>query len=205
LAVSDPLDKSGLDGLPAGQIERWVRQAQGGDLEAFDALVRQFQRQAVAVAYRLLNNVDDAMEVSQDALLKSFDKLKTLSKPSQFGPWLMRIVSNLALNRRRGRALRAAAPLEGPGGDEDERPDRGPADVHARTPVEIVSAGEMEERLEKALATLPEIQRKALVMFSMGEIPQKEVAKMLGCSVEAVKWHVFTARKKLKELLAEYL
>jgi RNA polymerase sigma-70 factor (ECF subfamily) len=204
LAVSDPLDKSGLDGLPAGQIERWVRQAQGGDLEAFDALVRHFQRQAVGVAYRLLNNVDDAMEVSQDALLKSFDKLKTLSKPSQFGPWLMRIVSNLALYKRRGRALRAAAPLEGSAEDE-ERADRGQPDTHAQTPPEIVSGTEMQDRVDRALATLPEIQRKALVMFSMGNIPQKEVAKMLGCSVEAVKWHVFTARKKLKELLAEYL
>ena len=190
-------------GSPRGQVEQWVRQAQRGDLESFDALVKQFQRQAVGVAYRLLNNVDDAMEVSQDALLKAFDKLKTLSKPSQFGPWLMRIVSNLALNRRRGRALRAAAPLDG--GDEEDRPDRNPADEKAMTPPEIASAGEMQERLEKALATLPEIQRKALVMFSMGGLSQKEVARMLGCSVEAVKWHVFTARKKLKELLAEYL
>jgi RNA polymerase sigma-70 factor (ECF subfamily) len=199
------MDKSNADGLPPGQIERWVRQAQGGDLAAFDALVKQYQRQSVGVAYRLLNNVDDAMEVSQDALLKSFDKLKTLSRPSQFGPWLMRIVSNLALNKRRGRALRAAAPLEGASGEDEERADRGQADTRARTPLEIVSGHEMEERLAKALATLPEIESKALVLFSMGKIPQKEVAKMLGCSVEAVKWHVFTARKKLKELLAEFL
>jgi RNA polymerase sigma-70 factor (ECF subfamily) len=205
LAVSEPLDKSGSPAPSAGQIERWVRQAQAGDLEAFDALVRQYQRQAVGVAYRLLNNVDDAMEVSQDALLNSFDKLKTLSKPSQFGSWLMRIVSNLALNRRRGRALRAAAPLEGAGGEDEERGERAQPDPHAQTPSEIVSGHEMEDRLEKALATLPEMESKALVMFSMAKMPQKEVAKVLGCSVEAVKWHVFMARKKLKELLAEYL
>jgi RNA polymerase sigma-70 factor, ECF subfamily len=205
LTVSEHLDHSGADGLPAGQIEKWVRQAQGGDLEAFDALVRQFQRQAVAVAYHLLNNLDDAMEVSQDALLKSFDKLRTLSKPAQFGPWLMRIVSNLSLNRRRSRALRTAASLDAPAGEEDEKDNWGLSDRHSQTPADIASAGEMEDRLERALQTLPEIQRKALVLFSMAQIPQKEVAKMLGCSVEAVKWHVFTARKKLKDLLAEYL
>ena len=184
---------------------RLVEMARAGESEAFDALVRRFQRQAVGVAYRLLNNMDDAMEISQDALLKSFDKLKTLSKPSQFGPWLMRIVSNLALNRRRARALRSAASLESAGGEEDERSGWEPAGSKAESPQEIASGAEMLERLEKALATLPEMQREALVLFSMAEIPQKEVAQMLGCSVEAVKWHVFTARKKLKELLAEYL
>jgi len=203
--VSNPVDSAVGADLPQGQIELWVRQAQRGDLSAFDALVRRFQRQAVGVAYRLLNNMDDAMEISQDALLKSFDKLKTLSKPSQFGPWLMRIVSNLALNRRRSRALRAAVPLDASGGEEDERAEAGPTDPRAMTPPEIASAGEMEDKLDRALARLPDIQREALVLFSMGQVPQKEVARMLGCSVEAVKWHVFTARKKLKEILAEYL
>jgi len=197
-------DVAGAD-LPEGQVEQWVRQAQRGDLPAFDALVRRFQRQAVGVAYRLLNNMDDAMEISQDALLKSFDKLKTLSRPSQFGPWLMRIVSNLALNRRRSRALRSAVPLDASGGEEDEPATSAAADPRAMTPADIVSAGEMEDKLERALAMLPETQREALVLFSMAGIPQKEVARTLGCSVEAVKWHVFTARKKLKEILAEYL
>jgi RNA polymerase sigma-70 factor, ECF subfamily len=191
--------------LPPEQIEQWARQAQGGDLPAFEALVRRFQKQAVGVAYRLLNNLDDAMEVSQDAFLKSFDKLRTLSKPAQFGPWLLRIVSNLALNRRRGRALRLAAPIDGQAGDEDDRPDRGLADPHADTPAQIASADELDEKLQRALQALPETQREALVMFSMAQVPQKEVAKILGCSVEAVKWHVFAARKKLKEVLKDYL
>ena len=197
--------QASADHLPDGQIERWVRQAQGGDLSAFDALVRQFQKQAVGVAYRLLNNLDDAMEVSQDALLKSFDKLRTLSRPAQFGPWLLRIVSNLALNRRRGRALRVAAPLDGTSGEDEDRGDRGLPDTRQATPAELASAGEMEEKLQRALDTLPEVQRDALVLFSMGQVPQKEVARMLGCSVEAVKWHVFTARKKLKDILKDYL
>ena len=204
--MSEPVEQTAsAASLPDGQIERWVRQAQGGDLSAFDALVKQFQKQAVGVAYRLLNNLDDAMEVSQDALLKSFDKLRTLSKPSQFGPWLLRIVSNLALNRRRGRALRAAAPLDGAAGEEDERRESGLPDRHADSPAELASAGEMEEKLQQALATLPDLQREALVLFSMAQVPQKEVAQMLGCSVEAVKWHVFTARKKLKEIMKDYL
>ena len=64
---------------------------------------------------------------------------------------------------------------------------------------------EMGERLQAALGELPEKQRLALVMFAIEGLPQKDVAEALGCSVEAVKWHVFQGRKKLKEMLKEHL
>jgi RNA polymerase sigma-70 factor (ECF subfamily) len=64
---------------------------------------------------------------------------------------------------------------------------------------------ELEERVHASLAKLPPQQRAALVLFSVEQIPQKDVARILNCSVEAVKWHVFQARKKMKEYLAEYL
>ena len=184
---------------------RLVRAAVRGDLGAFDVLVARYQRQATAVAYRLLSNRDDAMEVTQDAFLKSFDKLKTLSKPNRFGPWLMRIVSNLALNRRRSRALRRAASLDAPLDDAEGRGERNLPDPRASSPMEIASSRELKEKIAAAIEELPEMQRQALVLFSIAKLPQKEVARQLGCSVQAVKWHVFTARKKLKETFKEYL
>jgi len=72
-------------------------------------------------------------------------------------------------------------------------------------PGETVSARELQRRLARAIQDLPEKQREALMLFSIEKLPQKEVAKILGCSVEAVKWHVFTARKKLKEQFRQYL
>ena len=68
-----------------------------------------------------------------------------------------------------------------------------------------LAAGELGEHVQKALAELPEQQRLALVLFSIEALPQKDVAAVMGCSVEAVKWHVFQARRKLKERLADYL
>ncbi|MGH7215563.1 MAG: RNA polymerase sigma factor, partial [Tepidisphaeraceae bacterium] len=79
----------------------------GGERAAFDALVGKYQRQAVAVSYRLLGNTHDALEVTQDAFLKAFKSLDTLQKPEAFGGWLMRIVSNLSLNYRRSRRTRS--------------------------------------------------------------------------------------------------
>jgi RNA polymerase sigma-70 factor (ECF subfamily) len=181
-----------------------VRSARRGDLGAFEVLVGRYQRQATAVAYRLLNNREDAMDVVQDAFLRAYDKLGTLSHPGRFGSWLLRIVSNLSLNFRRSRALRRMAPLEL--SDEDEAA-RGfvRADPHAPDPAAVASASEMRGLLARAISQLPEMQRQALVLFCIEKLPQKEIAGMLGCSVEAVKWHVFAARRKLKERFKDYL
>ena len=63
----------------------------------------------------------------------------------------------------------------------------------------------MGQRLHAALQQLPQKQRLAISMFTLEGLPQKQVAAALGCSVEAVKWHVFQGRQKLKKLLKEYL
>ena len=74
-----------------------------GRLEAFDKLISRYQRRAVSVSYRLLGNIQDAQDVCQKAFVKSFKSLATLKEQELFGPWLMRIVSNLSLNYRRDR------------------------------------------------------------------------------------------------------
>src|SRR5579864_2954380 len=98
-----------------------VARALQSERQAFDELIRRYQRQAVAVAYRLLGNSNDALEVTQDAFLKAYTSLSTLQKPEAFGGWLMRIVSNLSLNFRRSRKTRQSMPLAevlGPQGGE---------------------------------------------------------------------------------------
>src|SRR6476646_9760176 len=105
---------------PAGSPSSGGRQADAdlvgttlrGDRAAFDILIGRYQRQAVAVSYRLLGNTHDALEVTQDAYLKAFKGLGTLQKPEAFAGWLMRIVCNLSLNYRRSRKTRSQLPLD---------------------------------------------------------------------------------------------
>jgi RNA polymerase sigma-70 factor, ECF subfamily len=182
-----------------------VRAARKGELAAFDLLVERYQRQATAVAFRLLNNLDDAMETVQDAFLNAYGKIGSLSDESRFGPWLLRIVSNLSLNRRRSRMLRRTASLETVEGEAEDRSELNLPDAAAVDPQEAASAQDVQRLIDQAMDELPEMQRQALVLFSIEKMPQKEVADILGCSVEAVKWHVFTARKKLKDKLKDYL
>ena len=202
---SDPRrDRSPSDG-------QLVAQALAGAKDAFDELIRRYQRQAVAVSYRLLGNSQDSLEVTQDAFLKAFTSLATLQKPEAFGGWLMRIVSNLSLNYRRSRKTRSSQlPLDDLlGATTTEQTDAAGATsewmARSGDPVRKLESEEMGKRLKEALAQLPERQRLAIVMFTIDEMPQKDVAEALNCSVEAVKWHVFQGRKRLKELLKEHL
>lgn len=180
-----------------------------GDRSAFDKLVARYQRQALAVSYRLLGNVQDAAEVTQDALLKAYSSLATLQKPEAFGGWLMRIVSNLSLNYRRGRKSKGQLPLDDLLGSTDQTSQEGGSGSEwmARDagPDRRLEGKELGARLQQALAELPEKQRLAIVMFTIEQLPQKEIAEALECSVEAVKWHVFQGRKKLKEMLKEHM
>ena len=195
----------GKDESAAHEDAKLVLAARGGQLAAFDALVTRYQRRATAVAYRLLSNMDDALEVTQDGFLRAYEKLASLSQPERFGPWLLRIISNLALNRRRYRSLRKAGSLDASAdGDEDSSP-MALSDPKAVQPEQAASAGDVQRLLDAGMADLPEMQRKALLLFCVEQLPQKEIAEMLDCSVEAVKWHVFTARKKLKDKLKDYL
>lgn len=186
-----------------------VARTLAGDRKAYDSLIGRYQRQAMAVSYRLLGNTNDAMEVTQDAFLKSFTSLATLQKPEAFGGWLMRIVSNLSLNYRRSRKVRSQLPLDdmfGEGQQASEKSGSG-SEWTARSddPLHTLESREMGKRLTEALNELPEKQRMAIIMFTIEEMPQKQVAEALECSVEAVKWHVFQGRKKLRELLKEHL
>ena len=195
-------EAGGADAPDSPSDGQLVARALKAERAAFDDLVRRYQRQAVAVAYRLVGNSHDALEVTQDAFLKAYTSLSTLQKPEAFGGWLMRIVSNLSLNFRRSRKTRHQLPLDdllGPS-DAQQTQATGASDwmVEGADPVHRLESREMGQRLQEALKQLPEKQRLAIVMFTIEQMPQKQVAETLGCSVEAVKWHVFQGRKKLR-------
>src|SRR5581483_8795019 len=161
--------QSTLDLSPSdGQL---VEQVITGKRSAFDELIRRYQRQAVAVSYRLLGSSHDALEVTQDAFLKAYASIKTLQKPEAFGGWLMRIVSNLSLNYRRSRKTRSQLPLDdilGPS-DSGQAESAGGSEWMARSddPVHQLESREMGRRLQEALKQLPEKQRLAIVMFTI--------------------------------------
>lgn len=195
-----PMDEEAARQADASAVARTL----SGDLTAFDRLIEKYQRRAVAVAYRLLGNIDDAMDVCQDAFVRAFRSLSSLQQQDRFGSWLMRIVSNLSLNYRRGRRPALSLTM---GDDETGFEDRtgDGASRQKRSRQDPLQGAETHGAITAAIEALPEQQRLALILFAVEQIPQKQVAEILDCSIEMVKWNVFQARKRLKESLAEYL
>ena len=182
-----------------------VQTVLAGDRNAFEPLVLRHQKKAIAVSYRLLGNMNDAMEVVQNAFVKAYRSLDSLQDPRLFGPWLLRIVSNYSLNYRRGRKGHGGLPIDDLLVDDSTAgPQATPAAAAKRDdPGGPMIGGELSQKFQWALEQLPDKQRMALVLFSIENLPQRDVAEVLQCSVEAVKWHVFQARKRLKDLLAD--
>lgn len=210
--VSKSLEGAAAGGDDSSQLQpsdvELIDRVMAGHRDAFDELIRRYQKQALAISYRLLGNTHDAMEVTQDAFIKAYSSLPTLQQRAAFRGWLMRIVSNLSLNKRRGRRKNVGLPTDDlldNAGIASNSAGAGAWMAKDHDPYHGLESKELGERLRQALEKLPEKQRMALMLFTLEERPQKEVAQMLECSVEAVKWHVFQARKRLKEMLKDDL
>lgn len=184
-----------------------VLKARDGDRAAVGALIERYQRRAVSLAYRLLSNLEDAQEVAQKAFVKAYVHLHDLQDVERFGPWLLRIVANLSLNERRSRGARRTISIDLHADDPDDS-SRGALQEAVATPeaheAALVSS-ELLERVRAALERVPEQWRLPFVMHVQEEMPQKEVAEILGISVENVKFRIFKARAMLREMFADQL
>jgi RNA polymerase sigma-70 factor (ECF subfamily) len=169
-----------------------VRRTLAGDRAAFGALVERYAAQARRVARAVLRDADDADDAAQDAFLSALVKLDRYDTRRPFGPWLMRIVANAATDRRRRRAVRRTEPLEAGLVGGGRRPD---AEAERRL---------LGERLLAALAELPERRRLAVVLFDVEGYPHAEIAGILGIPEGTVRSEVFHARRRLRELLADW-
>ncbi len=166
-----------------------VRRVRDGDREAFGALVERYAEPARRVARAMLGNADDGDDAAQDGFFNALVRLEQYDEQRPFGPWVLRIVANAALDRRRRRAIRTTEPLT------DQRPSRG------GDPAEFTDRQLMLERLETALGDLPERQRAAVVLFDVEGYSHREIAQILGVREGTVRSDVFHARRHLRTAL----
>ena len=169
-----------------------VTRAAAGDRAAFGVLVERYAGVARRVARAVLGNPEDADDAAQDAMLSALVKLDQYDPRRPFGPWLLRIVSNAATDRRRRRTVRRVEPLDPWLAAGGPRPD---------TAAEQRALG---ERLRQALAELPERRRVAVVLFDVEGYSHAEIAGVLGIPEGTVRSEVFHARRRLRALLVDW-
>ena len=169
-----------------------VTRAAAGDRAAFGVLAERYAGVARRVARAVLGNPEDADDAAQDAMLSALVKLDQYDPRRPFGPWLLRIVSNAATDRRRRRTVRRVEPLDPGLAAGGPRPD---------TAAEQRALG---ERLRQALAELPERRRVAVVLFDVEGYSHAEIAGVLGIPEGTVRSEVFHARRRLRALLVNW-
>src|SRR5438132_5109959 len=182
----------GVARIPQGDEAELAARARAGDRAAFGTLVERFAAQARRVARAVLQNPDDADDAAQDAFLSALVKLDQYDPRRPFGPWLMRIVANAATDRRRRRTVRQVEPLAPELTGGGPRPDR------------EAEQSALGDRLRAALAELPERRRIAVVLFDVEGYSHAEIAQILGIPEGTVRSEVFHARRRLRELLADW-
>jgi RNA polymerase sigma-70 factor (ECF subfamily) len=180
--------------LNCADVKRLVEASRTGDRHAFDELVRCYQCLAMKLAVRILAKADEAADAVQDAFVKAFLGIHKLNDPTRFEPWLLKIVGNVAVSRLR--ALKRSRKTKLIDGFEYN------LSVKSN---DIGANEELAQALQQAMAKLPEKQAKAISLFGLQDLTQNEVAEIMNCSVESVRWNVFEARRKLKEMLKDYL
>jgi RNA polymerase sigma-70 factor, ECF subfamily len=174
-----------------------VRRARAGDGDAFGQLVRGHLPAAHAVALAVLGSADDADDVCQDGFVTALERLDTCRPEEKFRPWLLTIVRNRALDLRRRRQVRAAAPLDETGG-------AAPPSI-APSPLRVAERADARDHLAAALATLTDVRRDVLLLHDLEGWTHPEIAELLGIAAGTVRAHLFWARRDLRARLSQEL
>ena len=174
-----------------------------GDAEAFGMLVERYQDRIFSAVRNYVYNQDDAVDVTQEAFVKAYAKLKSFDAGSAFYTWLYRIAVNTAIDFLRRRKARPADSL-----DDDKFTEIGfePASNDMRTdPVHVATLHEETRTLRNAIGLLSDKLRSVLVLHDIEGLSQEEVADILDVPVGTVKSRVSRARAELKTMLSRQL
>ncbi len=180
-----------------------VARARNGDVQAFEKLVSQYDRQVFRIAQHITQNREDAQDVVQDAFLKAYQKLDQFQGNSKFYTWLVRIAVNEALMRLRKRRTGRMVSI-----DEDIATEEGsvPRDLAEwrPNPEQQYGQAELAEILRKTINGLPPGFRVVFVLRDVEGLSTEETAETLGLSIPAVKSRLLRARLQLRERLSRY-
>ena len=178
-----------------------LKQAVAGDRDSMDELFQRYRLVAYRVAHRLLGNEADALDAVQDAFVKALVHLPSFEGRSSFKTWMLRVVSNAALDlgRQRGRRDILSMDALSPTYREECEP------LIQPDPGRELERQDLRRKLHEALAQLPIAQRQTFVLHGEAELSYREVAETLDISIGTVMSRLYYARQRLRVLLEPWM
>ncbi len=180
-----------------------VRRVQAGNTEAFEELVRRYERKVYNITYRLMGNEQDASEALQDAFLRAYRFIGKFQFKSSFFTWLYRIATNVSLSKLRKRGKLHTVSLDQPVNEAGDLPFEIPDVKYG--PEKLMKQRELRAAIQKAVEELPKDYREVVVLRDLDGLSNEEVSKNLKLSVAAVKSRLHRGRLVLREKLVSYL
>lgn len=185
--------------------ELWlVEQSRKGDVDAFEELIKDYKKSAYNIALRVLRNVEDAEDASQEALIKVYKNIQSFNMQSTFKVWMYRIVVNTCLDFKRKKSINAVS--------IDENIDLGGNnEVHREiaddsgNPDALVEKNFNNKLVNDAVNKLDEDYKTIIVLRDIQGFSYSEIAEILSCNLGTVKSRLNRARKSLKEILENEL
>jgi len=176
-----------------------------GDDAAFTVLVDKYKQPVMAIAFRILRDATEAEDLAQNVFIQAYKSADRYRATARFATWLFTITRNLCLNEIRRRSRHPADSIEAASEESGDQPGRQFEDTKGFQPTEELLHGELERKIEEALAELPEIQRTAIVLCRRDELSYEDIAEVLGTSLSATKSLIHRGRETLKQKLKPYL
>ncbi len=167
-----------------------IRRAQAGDEQAFRLLVDRYRKRVYWVAYNMVGNEQDAIDIAQEAFVRVYKSLGRFDPRYRFYTWLYRIASNLAVDLLRKRGGRRNVSIDDVGDMQAEG-----QGAHA-----CLEQRELGEQVRAVLDQLPPPYKEVMVLRELHGFSAKEVADMVGSTHATVRWRLHRARKLFRDL-----
>jgi RNA polymerase sigma-70 factor (ECF subfamily) len=177
--------------------EELVEAFQGGDLTAFDLLVRRWDRKIQGAIHRIMGGEEEARDLCQETFLRAYRGLAGFKKEARFSSWVYQIALNLCrdrLRRRRGRTTVSLDALEAEGGPRAS-PLSGPSAL------DLVERGDLSRAVAAAILALPEEQREVIILKEYQELTFAEIAETLEVPLSTVKTRLYRGLGQLRQKL----
>jgi RNA polymerase sigma-70 factor (ECF subfamily) len=175
-----------------------ISRCQQGDQDALKEIFEKYHKKVYGIAYGVVRQREEALDIVQEVFIKLFRSIKNFKGRSQFYTYLYRMVMNTAIDHARKTGKQFVSSLDEEGSFE-------PSDNVEQGPERVLLQKELEGRVKLAMDKLPSEQKAALIFRDVEGLSYQEMSEAMGCSIGTVMSRLHYARRRIQELLKDYV
>ncbi len=177
-----------------------VQKCKNGDIRSFELLIESYQKKIFNIAFRMLGNQEDALDVTQEVFIKIYKSISSFKEESSLSTWIYRIATNVCLDelrkRKKTKMVSMDSPIQLNGGEINvQMQDQG---LH---PDELIEQKELKTQIKKAINCLKDEHKIVIILRDINGYSYEEISKIMECSLGTVKSRINRARNSLKSIL----